>query len=130
MSLLKQYESECVLYTKSRTADGLGGYKTVYTEGASFFPAWEYESSAEMLVAEQQGTKRTYRIYVDKSLDLDYHETFKRLSDNQVFRVTNDGTDRETPAMSRLNKRLVEVEKYELPTVVVPTEVNGNGEHS
>ena len=115
MSLLDQYTSECVLLVKNREPDGLGGYKTAWTDGAHFFPAWEYIGSAEMLIAEQAGTSRTYRIYVPKSLDLDYHEAFRRLDDGQVFRVTNTGTDRATPATSRLNKRLIEVEKWELP---------------
>lgn len=126
MSLLDQYASECVILTKARVDDDVGGYVTTWTEDAHFTPAWEYMSASEVVVAEQQGTNRVYRIYVDKTLDLDYHEVFKRLEDGQVFRVTNPGTDRHTPATSRLNKRLVEVEKWAIPS----GEVVSDGKHS
>ena len=115
MNLMDAYNDECVTLVKARVPDGQGGYSITYTEGIRFTPSWEYESSPEMLVAEQQGVNRVYRLYVNKTLDLDYHEVIKRLSDNQVFRVTNPGENRNTPASSGLNKRLIEVEKYELP---------------
>ena len=124
MSLLDQYTAECVLLTKTRTDDPYGGYKTTWTPGIHFFPAWEFMGAAEVVVAEQQGTSRVYRIYTDKTLNLDYHEVFKRLKDGQVFRVTNPGTDRNTPASSRLNRRLVEVEKWEIPHDEVITDAS------
>lgn len=115
MSLMDEYSVECVLLTKTRTDDPLGGYKTVWTPGLLFRAAWEYESAPEITVAEQQGVERTYRIYVDRALDLDYHEVFRRADNGQIYRVTNPGTDRMTPGFSRLNKRLIEVEKWALP---------------
>ena len=113
--LLDAYSEDCTLLEKTRTADGQGGYITAWTEGAEFVAAWEYMSAPEAVVAEQQGVSRVYRIYVDKTLNLEYHEAFRRESDQQVFRVTNPGTDRHTPQSSPLNKRLIEVEKWELP---------------
>lgn len=126
MSLLDAYSTECVLLAKSRAPDRLGGYKTAWVEDIHFIAAWEYMSAAEVVLAEQQGTSRVYRIYIDKKLDLDYHEVFKRVTDGQLFRVTNSGEDRQTPASSRLNRRLVEVEKWELPS----GEVIVNGSNS
>ena len=117
MSLLDEYTTECVLLTKTRQDDPVGGYQTVWTDGARFSAAWEYQSAPEVQVAEQQGVSRVYNIYVDKTLDLDYREVFRRTDNNQIYRVTNPGTDRKTPAFSRLNRRLVEVEKWELPHV-------------
>lgn len=115
MSLLDAYSNECTLLTKTRSSDGQGGYTTVWVAGISFSAAWEYQSAPEVIIAEQQGTNRVYRIYVDKALDLEYHEAFRRESDRQIFRVTNPGVDRNTPNSSNLNKRLIEVEKWELP---------------
>ena len=115
MSLMDEYKVGCVLLVKTRTEDPVGGYQTVWADGAKFDAAWEYQSAPEITVAEQEGVERTYRIYVDKTLDLDYHEAFRRTDNNQVYRVTNPGTDRKTPGFSRLNKRLIEVEKWELP---------------
>ena len=115
MSLMDEYKVSCVLLVKTRQEDPVGGYVTVWTDGTQFDAAWEYESAPEITVAEQEGVARTYRIYVDKTLDLDYHEAFRRTDNNQVYQVTNPGTDRKTPSFSRLNKRLIEVEKWEIP---------------
>ena len=115
MSLLDAYSNDCTLLTKTRSSDGQGGYTTVWVDGISFKAAWEYQSAPEVIIAEQQGTNRVYRIYVDKALDLEYHEAFRRESDGQIFRVTNPGVDRNTPASSNLDKRLIEIEKWELP---------------
>ena len=115
MSLLDEYNAECVLLVKTRVDDPVGGYKTTYTDGATFSAAWEYISAPEMIVAEQQDVSRVYRIYVDKTLDLDFHEAFRRKDNGQTYRVTNPGEDRQTPSFSRLNRRLIEVEKWSLP---------------
>ena len=53
---------------------------------------------------------------MDKTLDLDFHEVFRRTDNGQIYRVTNPGTDRKTPSFSTLNKRLIEVEKWQLPS--------------
>ena len=115
MSLMDEYNVECVLLVKTRVEDPVGGYKRDWIDGTHFMAAWEYEGAPEIVVAEQQGVSRIYRIYVDKTLDLEYHEAFRRVDNGQVYRVTNPGTDRMTPSFSRLNKRLLEVEKWELP---------------
>ena len=125
-SLLDEYTQECTLLVKTRIDDPVGGYQTVWTDGVKFQAAWEYESAPEITVAEQQGVARTYRIHVDKTLDLDYREAFRRTDNGQVYRVTNPGTDRKTPSFSRLNRRLIEVEKWELPTEE-DEDVSGSG---
>lgn len=115
MSLMDVYNVPCTLLVKTRVDDPVGGYKTQWTDGLRFDAALEYESAPEILVAEKEGVKRTYRIYVHKTLDLDFHEAFRRADNGQVYRVTNPGTDRMTPGFSNLNKRLIEVEEWELP---------------
>ena len=115
MSLMDEYTQECVLLVKTRKPDPVGGYTTAWTDDVHFQAAWEYQSAPEITVAEQQGVSRVYRIYVDKTLDLGYHEVFRRTDNGQIYRVTNPGTDRKTPSFSRLNRRLIEVEKWELP---------------
>ena len=114
-SLMDQYAKECVLINRVRTDDPLGGYKSEWVDGIHFVAAWEYESAPEITIAEQQGVSRTYNIYVDKTLDLDFHEAFRRLDNGLTYRVTNPGTDRHTPDTSRLNKRLIQVERWDLP---------------
>ena len=118
-TLMDQYSIECVTLNKQRTDDPLGGYIITWTDGMHFSAAWEFQSAPEMTVAEQQGVSRVYRIYVPKELDLDYHEVFRRVDNGQTYRVTNPGTDRHTPATSRLNRRLIEVERWDLPTEAI-----------
>ena len=127
MSLMDEYAVECTLIVKRRVPDPVGGYTIKWLDDATFMAAWEYESAPEITVAEQQGVARTYRIYVDKTLDLDYHEAFRRSDNGQIYRVTNPGTDRFTPSFSRLNKRLIEVEKWELPTDAEEDKKNVSG---
>ena len=115
MSLMDLFSVECVLLVKTRQADPVGGYTTDWVDGTKFTAAWEFQDAPEITVAEQQGVARTYNIYVDKTLDLDYHEAFRRTDNGQVYRVTNPGTDRHTPGFSPLNRRLIQVEKWEIP---------------
>lgn len=115
MSLMDEYNVPCVLLVKTRTDDPVGGYKIRWVDDIGFDAAWEYESAPEITVAEQQGVNRVYRIYVPKTLNLDFHEVFRRTDNGQVYRVTNPGTDRHTPSFSRLNRRLIEVEEWQLP---------------
>ena len=115
MSLLDQYTVECVIMAKIRRDDPVGGHTIDWVDTAHFQAAWEYQSAPEITVAEQQGIKRVYNIYVPKDIDLDYHEAFRRLDNGQTYRVTNPGTDRVTPSTSRLNRRLIEVEQWDPP---------------
>ena len=115
MILMDEYAVKCVLLVKTSKPDPVGGYTVDWTDDAEFMAAWEYVSAPELMVAEQQGISRVYNIYVDKTLYLDYHEAFRRTDNGQIYRVTNPGTDRITPSFSRLDKRLIEVEKWQLP---------------
>ena len=115
MSLMDQYARECVLLTRVRTEDPAGGYTSIWVDGLHFTAAWAYEDAPEIQVAEQQGVSRVYNIYVDKTLELDYHEAFRRVDNGLTYRVTNPGTDRATPGTSRLNRRVIAVEQWPLP---------------
>lgn len=115
VSLMDSFASDCVFLTKTIVADPFGGYETVWVDGVTFKASFEYLASTEMILAEKAGTSRTYRIYVDKRLNLENHDVFRRVEDGQVFRVTNDGKDRHTPESSTLDKRLIEIEKWVLP---------------
>ena len=115
-TLMDEYNVQCATKVKSYEDDPVGGYRKVYTDGVLFEAAWEFQSAPEITVAEQQGTKRTYRIYVHPTLDLDYHDVIERKDNGQIYRVTTPGTDRKTPGFSAIGKRLIEVEQWELPT--------------
>lgn len=113
--MLNDYEERCVFVEKKRVPDGYGTSKTVWTEGSEFIALFDFDSSTEAMIASQEGFTSSYRVYVPKEADLDYHEVFKRLSDGVYFRVTGDGTDDRTPSTSDLNMRLITAERWELP---------------
>ena len=115
MSLLTEAMDECTLLNKQTIPDDYGGYKTVWTQGATFYAAIDFDTSIEARVADKQGVTSLYTVYTDKSLRLDYHDVFIRVGDGKVFRVTSDGDDQYTPASASLNLRVVTAEEWSLP---------------
>lgn len=117
MSLLKEITEKCVILNKRTVNDGgYGGYITTeWAEGAEFDALIYLNTSIEARTAEKQGVTGLYTITTGKELTLEYHDVFKRLSDNKIFRVTSDGDDKKTPASSRLNMRQVNAEEWSLP---------------
>ncbi len=115
MSLLSEAMESFVMIDKTTTADGYGGFTAVWTEGAAFQAAATFDTSIEARVAAVQGVTSMYTITTSKAITLDYHDVIKRLSDNKIFRVTSDGTDKKTPASATLNMRQVTAEEWSLP---------------
>ena len=114
MSLLDDYRYPCVVMYKVPVPDGIGGFVNEWHDGAEISVVFEYNASTEMLLAEKAGTKRSYRVYVPKNVDMAYNDRFRRVKDGQIFVVTNPGTDRFTPKGSDLNLRALEVERGDL----------------
>lgn len=114
MSLLNDFMEDCVMLNKTTIADGYGGYTTTYTEGAEFNAAITFDTSMQARIADKQGVTSFYTVTTSKVLILQYHDVFKRLSDNKIFRVTSDGDDKFTPSSSSLDMRQVTAEEYTL----------------
>lgn len=114
MSLLDEAMETCVFLNKQRVDDGLGGYTTVWTEGPEFKAAIVFDTSLQARVADVQGVTSLYTVTTQRDLMLEYHEVFKRLSDNKIFRVTSDGDDKFTPMSAGLDMRQVTAEEWEL----------------
>ena len=112
MSLLDDALETCVIMDKTTQPDGYGGYISSYTEGAEFKAAIVFDTSMEARAAEKQGVTSLYTVTTSRALTLQYHDIFKRLRDNKVFRVTSDGDDKYTPASSALDMRQVTAETY------------------
>lgn len=115
MSLLSEAMEKCIILDKSTVPDGYGGYTTVYTPGAEFEAAITLDTSIEARTAEQAGVTALYTVTTRKALNLQYHDVFKRLRDNKIFRVKSDGDDKLTPRSASLNMRQVSAEEWELP---------------
>lgn len=114
MSLLLEAMENCIMLDKRTTADGYGGYITSWVEGAGFPAAVVLNNSIEARVAEQQGVTALYTITTKKTMNLQYHDVFKRVSDGKIFRVTSDGDDDKTPNSAGLDMRQVSAEEWRL----------------
>lgn len=114
MSLLEEMMTTCVLMDKRTAADGYGGYDTTWSEGAEFDAAIVLDTSMEARIGEKQGVTAVYTVTTSRAMNLQYHDVFKRLTDNKIFRVTSDGDDKKTPMSASLNMRQVTAEEWEL----------------
>ena len=114
MSLLSEAMEQCTLFNRSVVPDGYGGYEDTWTSGVTFLAAIVLDTSIQARVAEKQGVTGLYTITTEKSLNLQFHDVFRRDKDNQFFRVTSNGTDKKTPASASLNMRQVSAETWDL----------------
>jgi len=112
MSLLEEAMENCVMIDKTTQPDGYGGVITTWTEGAEFIAAIVFDTSMEARIGEQQGVTNLYTVTTKKNMNLQYHDVFKRLSDDKIFRVTSDGDDKRTPNSASLNMRQVTAEEF------------------
>ena len=115
MSLLKEQMVKCILYNKVTVEDGYGGYKVVWNEGVEFDAAIVFNSSSQVQLAMQSGTAALYTVTTPKTINLQYHDIFKRKEDNKIFRVISDGDDNKTPKSATLNMRQVTAEEWKIP---------------
>lgn len=114
MNLIDSMMTECVFMDKSHVPDGMGGYTTVWTEGAKFNAALVKDSTLAARVAEKQGVSEVYTVTVAKGMILEYHDVIKRVDDGRVFRITSNIKDSESPSVSTLRIGQVTAERWEL----------------
>lgn len=114
MMLYEAMMETCVLMEKVRVSDGLGGWTTSWTQGAEFSAAILKDSSAVAKIAEKDGVTELYTVTVARETPLEFHDVFKRSSDNQIFRVTSNMKDNEAPVFSGINFGQVSAERWTL----------------
>lgn len=92
--LIDAFKTDCVLMEKTRTSDGEGGWIQGWTDGPEFKAAIVLDSTIDARIAEVEGVTGVYTVTVDRNVEMDFHDAFRRASDGQVFRVTkvNDPT--------------------------------------
>lgn len=115
MSLLHEAMEQCTMIDKTTVSDGRGSVIPTWKDGASFNAAIVLDSSTQARIAEAQGVTALYTVTTNKSVNLQYHDVFRREADNKVFRVTSDGDDKKTPESAKLNMRQVSAEEWALP---------------
>lgn len=115
MNLLTQMMDECRILNHVRTDDDVGGYTETWTEGAKFQAAIAKNASPEQQIAEKEGISEAFTVVVYDNFPLDYHDAFKRIRDNAIFRVTSRTTDSTAHPASTVRIAKVTAERWELP---------------
>ena len=116
MSLIEDWKEPCVLIEKDRIPDGEGGFVTTWRDGAEFMAVISPVSSTQAIIAERQGISKIFTVTTNKNALLEFHDIFRRLEDGQVFRVTSDGKDIQTPSKSAITPfSQVMAEEFTLP---------------
>ena len=114
MSLINKMMDACVIMNRMKESDGEGGFITRWQDGAEILVAIVNDTSMSARIAEQEGVTSTYTLTTSRSNALEYHDVIKRLSDGKIFRVTSDGNDVKSPAVSSLDMSQVSAERWEL----------------
>lgn len=115
MSLIDFFKSPCVALTQQRTPDGEGGYTTQWTEGQQFDATIILDTSATARRAEKDSLTNQYTVTVDKDVTLNFHDVFRRTTDNRTFRVTSNASDKQTPDCAAFQFTQVTAEEWRLP---------------
>ena len=105
---------KCRILNHARVDDLYGSSTDAWTDGTPFDAAIIKDTTTEAVVAEKQGITEMFTVVFEKGLSIDYHTVFKRLSDNQVFRVTSRVKDSEAPDASSVKIAKVTAEKWVL----------------
>lgn len=114
MSLLSDAMEKCAFINAAIMDDGRGSNVTTYTQGGTFYAVFELQNSLNEAVAMAQGVKGVYRVTTERDVRLEFHQIFKRLSDNKTFRVDSKD-DSHTPETAAINMRVVRAEEWEVP---------------
>ena len=125
MSLLSEAYEDVTMIDRVTSPDGEGGYDTIWQDGAAFKAAIVLDSSMQARIAEKDGVTALYTVTTNRSVNLQYHDVFRRESDKKIFRVTSDGDDKRTPASATLDMRQVSAEEWSLSDTYVPPTKEG-----
>lgn len=113
--LAEQFEP-FILLDKTRVPDGYGGLIIKYTDGVTIQAAVILDDSTEARIGAVQGATDVYTIITSRAIVLELHDVIRRISDGQVFRVTNNGKDKATPKSADLDMRNVKAETWVIPS--------------
>lgn len=112
--IMDEKSTKCTVLEKTRIPDGEGGWSTSWVDGLSFDAVIEHSSTIEARVAESEGMTSTFTVWTDRSMPLDFHDVFRRESDGQVFRVTSQGGDEQSPDSASFSLTHVSAERWTL----------------
>lgn len=115
MTLLDSMKEEYVMMDKTTVNDELGGFRVVWVEGAHFDAVirkdWTIEHGT---IAQQDIVDEPFTVVVDKSVTLEFHDVFKRISDGAVFRMTSNIQDGVAPDRSTVKIAKATAERWSI----------------
>lgn len=114
MSLIESMMEPCVMMDKVSVPDGMGGFSYQWVTGAQFEAAVIKLSNPTIVVAEQKDINEQYNVVARVGVPLQFHDVFKRLSDDATFRVTGDARDTQPPEMSTVQISKVTAERWSI----------------
>lgn len=114
MSLIDDFKVPCTLLEKKRVPDGEGGWAVTWTDGMQFNAAIVHNTTIDARVAEKEGMTSTFTVTTEKNMGLDFHDVFRRETDGDIFRVTSDSQDVQTPSRASFQFAQVSAEKWSL----------------
>lgn len=115
MALFENFMKPCQMIDRKTVEDDQGGFRTEWTDGAKFNAAIIKDKELAARVAEKEGVTAVYTVTTEPGARLKFHDVFKRLSDGQIFRVTTNAKDGETPEVASFAFEQVNAERWVLP---------------
>lgn len=106
---------QATILNKIYVDDGRGGTIPTWVDGVSIMAVFGFDTSEQLRIAEQANAVPRYTITTRANINLQYHDVVRRERDGKIFRITSDGDDNVSPAVSTLNMRQVEAQKWEVP---------------
>ena len=110
MPLEDFFEAFCVMDWRS-VSDGGGGFVWEWTDGFPFDGHAVLNTTTQMQIAQQTGTKAIYTLVTARELPFEKDDRVKRIRDGAIFKITADPGDRKTPAFSSINAAEVTMER-------------------
>lgn len=98
----------------TKTPDGEGGFVKTWKDGAEFPAALVSDTTIEARIAEKQGVTSTFTVTTYRSNPLEYNAVIRRISDGATYRITSNGKDKTSPAVSTLDISQATAERWEL----------------
>lgn len=124
--LLDEYKASFVIWHRISKDDAYGGYESVWTKGASFMGILTEDTSVTATIAGVDQKTNFYGIKVERTVPLEFHSIFQRVSDGKFFRITS-GDVLKSPRMSALDMKILSAEEFDPVDWTEPKEVISNG---
>lgn len=110
--MIQDFYEPLIFVERKVVSDGMGGFIEDYVGGVEFLGSITMDQSIEARIGEQQGLKAIFTLTTDKGIPLKFSDTIKRKSNGEYFRMTSNGSDMQTPALSNLDIQQLSAERF------------------